>query len=149
MKKAFSLLLALSLLLPCLFGCASEKKFTPDSKISTECEGVYLTLSSIEEAERGSKTLNAKWNNQTDNEVIYGEAYYIERESGGLWVDTSVGEHSYIAIACILSPHSENDKSYSTAGFDISREGRYRLRTEFSTADGNYSTWIEFEVTNK
>ena len=150
MRKSAALICAILLILSCLFGCTrAPAKAEGDGEIHTEFEGIYLSLSSISDDEKGNKALSVRWNNETGHEAIYGEAFYIERYSNGLWIDASEYEHSYIAIACILKAHSSNDKTYSAEGFDLSREGRYRLRTEFSADGDSYSTWIEFDITKE
>lgn len=110
----------------------------------TEYEGIYLSAESF----KGSG-IQVIWHNDTDQEALRGEAYHVERYDAihGEWESVMVGEHSFEAIAIVLMPNSQSNKNYSLNGFDVNKEGTYRLRCEFHPSEGGtYSTWIEWEV---
>ncbi len=149
MKKATALALVLFMILLVSAGCGKKNvSIGPmsDEDIHTDYAGVYLTLESVDNSGENKK-LSVKWHNETESEVIYGASYIIEYKDGEKWSDVSRGEISWIEIACILQPKSTNNEVYTTEYFDISKEGCYRLRSEFSAGNsGSYSTWIEFRV---
>ena len=147
MKKILSLVLALITLLFCLVGCDNSKDIVlTDEDIHTDYAGVYLTLSSVDDSGEHKK-LNAVWHNETFKEVTYGEGYKIEYLQDGEWKSVLKGEHIVSSIANLLKAKGTNEKSYSTELFDLSKEGKYRLISDFSLGDGKmYNTWVTFEV---
>lgn len=147
MKKTLSLVLALITLLSCLVGCNNSKDIVlTDEDIHTDYAGVYLTLSSVDSSGEHKK-LNAVWHNETFKEVTYGEGYKIEYLEDGEWKSVLKGEHIVSSIANLLKAKGTNEKSYSTELFDLSKEGTYRLISDFSLGGGKmYNTWVTFEV---
>ena len=147
MKKTLSLVLALITFLFCLVGCDNSKDIVlTDEDIHTDYAGVYLTLSSVDDSGEHKK-LNAVWHNETFKEVTYGEGYKIEYLEDGEWKSVLKGEHIVISIAHLLKAKDTKEKSYSTELFDLSKEGTYRLISDFSLGDGKmYNTWVTFEV---
>ena len=147
MKKTLSLVLALITLLFCLVGCDNSKDIVlTDEDTHTDYAGVYLTLSSVDDSGEHKK-LNAVWHNETFKEVTYGEGYKIEYLQDGEWKSVLKGEHIVSSIANLLKAKGTNEKSYSTELFDLSKEGTYRLISDFSLGDGKmYNTWVTFEV---
>ena len=147
MKKVISLALALITLLFCLVGCNNSKEIVlTDEDIHTDYAGVYLTLSSVDDSGEHKK-LNAVWHNETFKEVTYGEGYKIEYLEDGEWKSVLKGEHIVMSIAYLLEAKGTKEKSYSTELFDVSKEGTYRLISDFSLGDGKmYNTWVTFEV---
>ena len=120
----------------------------PDiANIYTDYDGVYLSVKSIDTNADGHKVFNIVWHNETSQEITYGDMYLIEYKDGDEWKDVIQENIGFIDIGYLLEPHSTEDKSYSTQGFNISKNGTYRLRSDFSNGDGRlYNTWIEFEV---
>ena len=147
MKKVISLALALITLLFCLVGCNNSKDIVlTDEDIHTDYAGVYLTLSSVDDSGEHKK-LNAVWHNETFKEVTYGEGYKIEYLEDGEWKSVLKGEHIVMSIAYLLEAKGTKEKSYSTELFDLSKEGTYRLISDFSLGDGKmYNTWVTFGV---
>ena len=151
MKKTLSLVLALITLLSCLVGCNNSKDIVlTDEDIHTDYAGVYLTLSSVDSSGEHKK-LNAVWHNETTKTVTYGNWFVIEKKDGGNWTDVSTADVSFTEEAYIVKPNKTSDKSYTTKFADISKEGTYRVRTEFYVQESNGAsergtTWIEFEV---
>ena len=126
----------------------------PSGEIFTDYDGVYVSIKSIDINAGGHTVFNLIWHNQTSNEVMYGEPYFIERLEGDEWVNVPSEELTFTAIGLLLRPNSTAYKSYSTQRFDISKSGTYRLRVQFSVYEGygyggkhkECNTWIEFEV---
>ena len=147
MKKVISLVLSLITLLFCLVGCNNSKEIVlTDEDIHTDYAGVYLTLSSVDDSGEHKK-LNAVWHNETFKEVTYGDGYKIEYLEDGEWKSVLKGEHIVMSIAYLLEAKGTKEKSYSTELFDVSKEGTYRLISDFSLGDGKmYNTWVTFEV---
>ena len=150
MKKLLALALAVVTLLFCLVGCNNSKDIVlTDEDIHTDYAGVYLSLSSVDDSGEHKK-LNVVWHNETFKEVTYGEGYNIEYLEDGEWKSVLKGEHIVMSIGYLLKAKQTNEKSYSTELFDLSKDGTYRLISDFSLGDGKmYNTWVTFEVKNK
>lgn len=141
MKRILSFLMCILLVLVAFFGC-SENKSSGDENIHTEYEGVYLTLGSVSKSE-----IKVVWHNDTAKDVIYGEYYYIERynEESGEWESVLSEDFFVNDIGLLLRPHGENEETYSLEYFELSADGKYRLRSDFFLGDGKtYNTWVEF-----
>ena len=91
-------------------------------------DGISLTVKSIDYTDEGIK-LNTVWSNTTSFEAVYGVEYTVERYVDGDWINSMKSDVAFIEIACILSPNSENEMTYSLTHADISKEGTYRIRT--------------------
>ena len=117
----------------------------PNDDIYTDYEGIYLTLKSVSE-----NSMTVIWHNDTDKEAVFGEMYNIEYYDADTaeWESVMVGEHIVPGVANVVMPNAENEKTYSTGGFDLTKEGKYRLRCDFYPGNGTLcSTWVEFTVT--
>lgn len=150
MKKLFSLVCVLIIIL-LLVGCDENTDIVlNDEDIHTDYAGVYLTLSSVDNSGEHKK-LNAVWHNETTKTVTYGNWFVIEKKDGENWMDVSTADVQFTEEAYVLEANKTNEKSYTTKFADISGEGTYRVRTAFyvqendGTSKGG-TTWIEFEV---
>ena len=127
-----------------------QSSITPYGEIFTDYEGVYVTVKSIDNA-GGYSVFNLTWHNDTKEQVVYGESYFVEYWDGDDWtkVPFTFDNISFTAIGFLLNPNTTANKSYSTQLFDISKDGAYRLRVPFSVDEGggykSYDTWIEFK----
>ena len=147
MKNKLFFLLVMLLAITAIISCAEPEdlKIEGNEKIFTDFEGVYLTLESI-----GETSISVTWHNDTDEEITFGEGYFIEiLTSTGEWTSVQKEEMSVPAIALLLMPKGETRKGYSLSFFDLSRVGKYRLRCEFWYGGNTYSTWVQFDVTEE
>ena len=156
MKKLPCSVFTLLLAMICLVSCFDNQHpcggvitdplvMNGDGGIHTELEGFYMTLNSV-----GESSISVTWHNDTALEIIFGEGYSVEMlESDGEWVSVQKEEMSVPAIALMLPAGKTLDKGYSLKAFDLSRVGKYRLRSEFHYGGETYSTWVEFSVTEE
>ena len=147
MKNKLFFLLIMLLATAAIISCAEPEdlKIEGNDKIFTDFDGVYLTLESI-----GETSISVTWHNDTDEEITFGEGYFIEiLTSTGEWTSVQKEEMSVPAIALLLMPKGETRKGYSLSFFDLSRVGKYRLRCEFWYGGNTYSTWVQFDVTEE
>ena len=147
MKNKLFFLLIMLLVTAAIISCAEPEdlKIEGNEKIFTDFEGVYLTLESI-----GETSISVTWHNDTDEEITFGEGYFIEiLTSTGEWTSVQKEEMTVPAIALLLMPKGETRKGYSLSFFDLSRVGKYRLRCEFWYGGNTYSTWVRFDVTEE
>lgn len=147
MKKTLLLVLALITLLFCLVGCDDNKDIMlTDEDIHTDYAGVYLTLSSVDSSSEHKK-FNVVWHNETDQEFTFGEDFYIEILENDEWKSVLKEDMIVESIALVFPANSTKEKTYSAEYFDLSKEGTYRIRCEFSPGDRKrYNTWVTFEV---
>ena len=153
MKKLITFSLCLFIVISCFTACFDEGGIdlpvsdtlvvSGDDGIHTDFEGFYMTLKSV-----SATSVGVTWHNDTDREILFGEGYFVElMASNGKWVSVQNGEMSVPAIALMLPAGGTLDKGYSLEPFDLSRVGKYRLRSEFYYDGATYSTWVEFSVT--
>lgn len=116
----------------------SDKLFIIGDKGYSEYSGVYLTFEDAEYS-NGAWHINVGWHNESSYEVVYGLAYTIEYYDGGKWVDVKTTDFAVEEIACVVMPNKTADETYTTKYFDVSRDGKYRLRTEFNISDESYT----------
>lgn len=151
--KKYLVILTFLLAFCCLVSCADDEAFdapvtealvvSGNNGVFTDFEGFYMTLNSV-----GSSAIGVTWHNDTELEMIFGEGYFVEiMTSDGEWVSVQNAEMSVPAIALMLPAGGTLEKGYSLKPFDLSRVGKYRLRSEFYVDGEKYSTWVEFSVT--
>jgi len=125
-KRILLCLLTVVIMLSALSSCRDPYIGLLDSR--STYNGISLTVNSIDYTEDGIK-LNTVWANTTSHEAVYGVEYTVERYVDGDWINSMRSDVAFIEIACILSPNSNNEMTYSLSHADISREGTYRIRT--------------------
>ena len=149
MKRLIALTLTVALVLCCLVGCNNSNVIVPtDDDIYTDYDGIFLSFSSLLYSDE-EKALNVIWHNETNQVAMYTEGYKIEYFEDGEWKSILKGEQYVTSISYILNPGVKRKKTYSTELFDLSKEGTYRLISDFSLDDGTkYNTWVTFKIKN-
>ena len=112
--------------------------FLSGDKGYSEYSGVYLALEGAEYID-GAWRLEVRWHNESDYEVTYGAAYTVEYKEDGEWKNVTVADVEFIEIAYVLKPHSEAGETYTMKYFDLSKEGKYRIKTDFNISDESYT----------
>ncbi len=97
----------------------------------TDYEGLTLEVLSLDRDEKGL-SLRIKWKNETDKEVIFGAAFYIDRFRGGEWHPCDMEENvTFNALGYILPPNSEREETYRLTGvYQLPELGTCRFRTD-------------------
>ncbi len=160
MKKCISWILILVCVLG-LVGCdqANPSNMEPDftekpvviGNSHSDVSGVFIQIGGIY-TYPDKTTLVVSWNNETDHTVTYGEAYRIERLENGEWVDCSLKDNVFDAIAYQLQANQSDNKSYTLSdAYDISASGTYRIlcACRVDMGDGTEtgcSLWAEFII---
>lgn len=151
MKKFLTMLLSGLCFLTgvCFAGCSGkENVIIPTGNYYSDEEGIYLTIGLVDSTDEHTK-LNVKWHNETDYEVIYVLPYYIEYKNGEEWTNINTADPNYDLTEMKVAPHSTRTQVYTTAYFDVSKTGTYRLRTDcvvLATDMPSCNLWVEFEV---
>jgi len=149
MKKKLSTFLAIMLCLSIFAGC-DKQDTTGNNGINTEYEGIYLTLmsSKIEEDAFGKEytSFNLRLHNETDKNGEYDASYEIEYKDGETWRSVLNADIAWDAVLYMVLPNGAANIGANTRGFDVSREGIYRILLDFSVDGTTYNTWVEFGV---
>lgn len=151
MKKLFTLLVSICFALLVCASCAiGNKVILPTYRYHTDYAGVYILIDSVDNTGKNS-VLQVEWHNETDYEVSYAMPYQIEYKDGDEWVNIQTEDLNYAYEEITIAPQSITMEEYSTAGFDLSKTGTYRLRTNCTilTDDAQGCVlWVEFEMKN-
>ena len=117
----------------------------------TEYKGVYITQSSAIILGSNERNFYVVWHNETDREVIYGDAFMIEQQIDGKWdaIEYPVKDYTYL-MGLLLQPHSTAEKTYTVDNYDKLTDGKYRFAAPFSIKEGedykHYKAYAEFYV---
>ena len=151
MKKFLTIILSMLCLFMgvCIASCSEGgKAIIPTGNYHTDCEGVYLTIESIDNTGEDTK-LNVEWHNETNYDVVYTLPYLIEYKNGEEWVNIQTEDSNYAYSEIAIAPQSTKIQVYSTAGFDVSKMGTYRLRVNCEVMTNDNPTcnlWVEFAL---
>lgn len=137
-------LLALVLLLA---GCEAE---TPHLEAGEDPFSVKVQVLDYTDG-----VLEVKWVNGSQYPVIYGEAYQIQQNENGEWVNCTkdhAQQWAFDSIGYTLDPGASQTKTYHvTTLFDTSQPGIYRFTTDAYVQTGvgqseKCTLWAEFDV---
>lgn len=86
-----------------------------------------------------------EWRNDTDEEFVYGEAFYILKKSviGDRYKSCAKKTMEFNGTGIILPPHSTQIKKYDLTDFNLSKKGEYRFTTALGEEQGQ---WFNFEI---
>lgn len=89
--------------------------------------------------------ITAKWTNNADKEVFFGEEFVIYKDGEVLEPMPNVG---WIEIGNIILPGQCIEETYDlTKYYNITEPGKYRLEKEFNLQSGTkYKAYIEFTI---
>ncbi len=96
-----------------------------------------------------SPYIEIQWNNSTQQEFVYGEAFYIYQSAFNEWKDCRPGDaYAWNAIGYTLQPQGTSAKKYYLGDLEMQRPGTYRLETSCSGAHDRqeYAVWISFTL---
>ena len=148
MKKLLSIILSTLCLIFSFLGCSERKNaIIPTNDYHTDYKGIYITIESVDTM-RGLN-LNVRWHNETDYELVYTLPYQIEYKNGEEWVNIQTEDLNYAYSEITIAPKSTKTQVYSTAGFDVSKTGVYRLRENCKILTDDMvscNLWVEFNV---
>ncbi|MBR2407389.1 MAG: hypothetical protein IKB07_00365 [Lachnospiraceae bacterium] len=88
-------------------------------------------------------TISVEWTNQNNRKLTYKEGFDVLRYENDSWVSCATEEHPFAGNSHVLLRKTSRTESYSLAGFDLSKDGLYRFRTE--PEEGKY-LWFDFEL---
>jgi len=124
----------------------NPKNENKDVKINgSNLDGVSVSVVSFD-----SEHIEIKWKNDTEKEIIFGEEFYILKQTNGKWTDCrKTKEYAWNLIAHMLKPFSETAHKYNITNIDTSLDGNYRFESNcFIDGDSSnkYKVWAEFEI---
>ena len=117
---------------------SNDDPMLSNADIQTGYEGVSINLWSIAMDEKGRYVFEVSFYNKTDKEVIYGESFAIEYQSGEEWVDTDYNaEIVFDTRGYLLETKKHKTKNYVVEDLDTSKSGTYRLVIPFFVKEGD------------
>lgn len=90
-----------------------------------------------------------EWRNDTDEEFVYGEAFYILKKLnfGDRYISCAKKLMAFNEIGIILPPHSTQIKKYDLTDFNLWKTGEYRFTTALGEEKGEgHKQWFNFEI---
>lgn len=115
----------------------------------SELPGVSLEIVSLEPT-APQPNLILKWNNETDQNLLLNEEFYIYQQVNGTWQDCrTVTPYFWHPLATKLSANSSTEKIYLLDGIHMGQRGRYRFESNFTTSDDTstkYKIQLEFTL---
>jgi len=138
-----------------LSGCGAPHKYINSNMIDYPLlVGVAMTAEKTTYP-KNVTTIDVVWKNDTDLELVFGEAYRLEKKVNGKWkeIKTWMSPSVFISIAYDVPPHSQRKHTYDLRGYYYLGlgAGQYRIATRFShgMAPGDvdvYALYAEFIV---
>ncbi|MBE6551353.1 MAG: hypothetical protein E7665_04380 [Ruminococcaceae bacterium] len=111
-------------------------------------DGVSLKIISTE-LSAPDPFLEIEWRNETENEILFGEAFTLFRYENGIPENCTLNENfDWTLSACLLSPSQTLTHKYKLNGHIMTQPGKYRFETKYTFAgkpDSEYTAWIDFE----
>ena len=156
MRKLMILALAL-MLAAALGGCSNKNTNEPVDtsneketygKVYSDESGVCVEIVQLD-LSSDPAMLTLKWQNDTPTQAVFGAGYVVEREADGEWVGCPRrdGVMKVPDIAYVLESGKPQNKAYAIGEhFDVSKPGKYRIRSECYLDGVRCTVWAEFDV---
>ncbi len=121
-------------------------------KVDTTKSGSELDGLSVEVVSLNTTYIGIKWINNTENNIIFGEEFYIYKQKNGKWKDCRQSkEYAWNAIAYSVDSSKETVHEYNLAEISVMEDGKYRFESNCfidGNADSKYKVWVQFEIKN-
>lgn len=139
-----------------LSGEKYETGYSSLTDSGTDYDGVELTMRALT-LDTKPTILTVTWHNNTDMPITFGDHYWIYKYENGKWVSCAAEKSiAFDDIGYTLEAGNKKIKNYYNYGFDLSREGAYRLESYFIfdkdtpvMKENNNKVWLEFEISDK
>lgn len=148
MKKFVSVILLITVFFV-MAGCVENQSVSNDPQLGplnmtageshTDYPGVEVRVLDLQYSEEEGKTeLIVLWDNHTNYDVIYGEAYTVDRQDGEQWVSCAIQDELYFnEIAFELKSGNTYQKTYNlTNSYNVFTHGNYRFQAECFVHEG-------------
>lgn len=100
---------------------------------------VSLNVESFDET---NKVINVKWHNNSSKTIMPKNGCVVYKEVQGKWELLDATPATLIAV--YIAPGETYDEIYRVSHIDMSEPGKYKIETEFSMGEENYSISLEF-----
>ena len=96
-------------------------------------EPVILTLAQ-ETYPMGTQEITVTWTNGSDEDMIFGDMYILQKWQGGKWTDAEpVNKLIFLTIGYYLTPGESREKPYDIAHYyGPLQAGRYRIAASYN-----------------
>ena len=110
-------------------------------------DGVFVKILSLDNLE-----IEVNWINDTENQIIFGEEFYIYKQEGNDWKNCrNSKEYAWHTIAYMGKPQSSTAHNYSLYSISLEEDGIYKFESSYFV-DGypekDYTVSAEFEIKN-
>ncbi|MBE6637742.1 MAG: hypothetical protein E7618_08090 [Ruminococcaceae bacterium] len=111
-------------------------------------DAVSLSLITLDRNEFGNIRMQTKLNNHGAKEVVYGATFYLQIRDGNEWVNSPAeADVVFPSIAYTLGSYGSETCSYLLdLGYDVSRDGQYRLLVPVTVGKESHQVWLTFSV---
>lgn len=120
---------------------------------TSELKGLALVAEN-ETYQQDDTSITVVWKNESGKELMYGEAYGLERLTGDAWETVGSGEMTVITIGYILRSSEEQQQTFGLSSrYGRLEPGAYRISTTCSDAnpifmpDGTRAKRLDYKVT--
>lgn len=151
MKKRMILLAGLLCIVFVLTACAAAG--APDLGTTSELKGLTLVAEN-ETYQQDDTSITVVWKNESGKELMYGEAYGLERLKNDAWEMVGTGEMTVITIGYVLRNGDERQQTLGLSSrYGRPEPGAYRISTTCSDAnpillpDGMRAKRLDYKVT--
>lgn len=122
---------------------------SPKQESTSELSGLSLEIKHIETS-GPDPYITVEWKNETGQDIVYGEEFYIFFSADGRWENARI-EENYIwnTLGHYLSSGQRAEKKYHLNGFIMTEPGKYRFETECfieGASETEYKAIVEFEL---
>ncbi|MBQ8915221.1 MAG: M56 family metallopeptidase, partial [Clostridia bacterium] len=151
-KPAFWIILVSLLLctaVAVLFLTDPKDPDVPKQESVSQLQGLTLEIKKIE-ISQPDPYITVLWKNDSGEDIVYGEDFYIFSKVNGAWENMRI-EENYVwnSIGHYLTPGQQAEKRYYLNGIIMTEAGKYRFETDCfieGAPDEKYKATVEFEL---
>lgn len=151
-KPAFWIILVSLLLctaVAVLFLTDPKDPDVPKQESVSQLQGLTLEIKKIETSQP-DPYITVLWKNDSGEDIVYGEDFYIFSKVNGAWENMRI-EENYVwnSIGHYLTPGQQAEKRYYLNGIIMTEAGKYRFETDCfieGAPDEKYKATVEFEL---
>ena len=151
-RHYFALSMTLVFLTGLLVGCGGTGKSKLASQpLPASQNTVFISMTQTQYTQTVN-SLKVTWNNDTDNDYMFGEPFALEKQIGKAWVTIPMKNgYAFTMTGFGLPPHSKQDFTYDLGVFELPlTDGNYRFTSKYSDnitgSNKTYNASIEFTI---
>ena len=113
-------------------------------------DDVSLSMITLDRNELGNIRMQTVLKNHSAKDVVYSAVFYLQIRDGGEWVNSPAEvDVVFPSIAYAIAPFASETYAFLLdAGYDISRDGTYRLLFPITVGKESHQVWLTFSVSH-